>query len=151
MYNIKDFLEKQQYISSNEIKESGVQKAQVVMLKRQATANTEPMLYQVVDAVDRFKEEDWDRVVCVITNGAAWQFKGWKWASPTEVFRHVKGYYVKYTDEEKKDLASQSWNVEYLNIHRTKRHADKATVTEFWDGLDRYMSVAKPHLLPARS
>lgn len=32
--------------------------------------------------------DDRDRVCCVLVTGQQWQFKGWKWEKPVEVFTH---------------------------------------------------------------
>ena len=45
------------------------------------------------------KIEDWENVVAVFVQGESWQFKGWKWESPVELFSHVKGFWLKYEDE----------------------------------------------------
>ena len=47
--------------------------------------------YYVVDGVDalaKFGTDAWDRVVCVLTTGQAWQFKPYKWTEPKTLFHH---------------------------------------------------------------
>jgi parafibromin len=42
--------------------------------------------FLVLDAVDTLKDRDWDRVVAVFATGQEWQFKGWKWERPVDIF-----------------------------------------------------------------
>lgn len=49
--------------------------------------------YFVVDsaeALQKFGQDAWDRVVCVMTTGQAWQFKPYKWNDPKVLFHHGK-------------------------------------------------------------
>lgn len=36
-----------------------------------------PVQYQIIDKAPAEKHPDWERVVCVIVQGAKWQFKDW--------------------------------------------------------------------------
>ena len=62
------------------------------------------------------KQRDWDRVVAVFCNGQQWQFKGWKWEEPVEIFNNVKGFYLKYSDAAM-DKTVQEWNVSTLEVN----------------------------------
>ena len=47
--------------------------------------------YYVVDSVEalnKFGADAWDRVVCVLTTGQAWQFRPYKWSEPRILFHH---------------------------------------------------------------
>jgi parafibromin len=47
--------------------------------------------YYVVDGVEalqKFGQDAWDRVICVVTTGQAWQFKPYKWQDPKVLFRN---------------------------------------------------------------
>ena len=47
--------------------------------------------YFVVDSVEalsKFGNDAWDRVVAVLTTGQAWQFKPYKWSDPRTLFHH---------------------------------------------------------------
>ena len=47
--------------------------------------------YFVVDGVEalaKFGNDAWDRVVAVLTTGQAWQFKPYKWSDPRTLFHH---------------------------------------------------------------
>ncbi|KAG0026982.1 accessory factor associated with RNA polymerase II [Podila clonocystis] len=146
MYNIKQFLEEQTFVDSQELRDKGAAKPSNIKIERRQKPNeTQKTYYQVIDSTDHMKAEDWDRVVCVFTTGAEWQFKKWKWQKPIEVFTHVKGFYAKWADEIPKENI-KSWNVEILSLNRHRRHADRALVTEFWDSLQSWCLANKPHL-----
>lgn len=53
-------------------------------------ANGQVVPYHVVDSAANFRQNDWDRVVCVFVAGQQWQFKGWKWEKPLELFSNGK-------------------------------------------------------------
>ncbi len=56
------------------------------------------------------------RVVAVFTSGQAWQFKGWKYTNPTDLFANARGFYVKYDDEKVPDSV-KSWDVKVIIQH----------------------------------
>ncbi|KAG0255787.1 accessory factor associated with RNA polymerase II [Mortierella polycephala] len=146
MYNIKQFLEDQIYVDGQEIRNQGTAKpSRLVIERRQKPNETHRTPYHVIDSADHMRPEDWDRVVCVFTTGAEWQFKKWKWSKPVELFANVKGFYTKWADEQPKE-SIKSWNVDVLNLSRHRRHADRATVTDFWDRLHAWCLANKPHL-----
>ena len=92
--------------------------------------------------------------------GPTWQFKGWPGltsdGSPVDIFtkgmitpsikltllttKHdlpsVRGYHVKF-DELKLDPNISKWDVHVLQISKTRRHLDKASVLRFWETLDK--------------
>ncbi len=104
------------YVDSQEIRNQGGAKPSRLVIERRQKANeTHKTPYHVIDSADHLRPEDWDRVVCVFTTGAEWQFKKWKWQKPVELFAHVKGFYAKWADEQPKE-SIKSWNVEILSV-----------------------------------
>lgn len=102
------------YISNMQKKSEGCRKAQSFMITHEEDGHT--YTFKVVDTVARFRDKDWcvrfimsswtASVVCVtlcarfaggdsgrrsvvgvIVSGQSWQFKGWKWKFPLEVFK----------------------------------------------------------------
>ncbi|KAI7904557.1 RNA pol II accessory factor, Cdc73 family-domain-containing protein [Cokeromyces recurvatus] len=144
LYNIKQFLEEQKYVDSQVLREEGLKKPERVTVER-TKSNGQIVPYHIVDSVANFKQNDWDRVCCVFVAGQLWQFKGWKWEKPVDLFSHVKGFYPKWSSDKINAPASE-WAVAEMNIHRSKRHMDKATVSQFWDALDSYNATHKPYL-----
>ncbi|KAF9090233.1 accessory factor associated with RNA polymerase II [Mortierella sp. GBA35] len=142
MYNVKQLLEGQ----LAEVRSRNATKpARLVIERRQKANETQKTPYHVIDSTDNLRPEDWDRVVCVFTTGAEWQFKKWKWQKPVELFAQVKGFYAKWQDEQPKETI-KTWNVEVLSLNRHRRHADRAVVTEFWDKLQGWCLANKPFL-----
>ena len=121
---------------------------------------------------------DWDRVVAVIANGAAWQFKGWKmggdgkesssgndrrsWggsnndggsavmkdSSPVEIFSKCFGYFISF-EGAPIPADVKSWSVKKGVLSKDKRGLDSVVYAAFWNGLDEWMSVHKPEYLPS--
>ena len=84
MYNVKEFLQSGHFISVSDVKASGnVTKESSLFIERSKNKK-----YLVVDNPTRLGLEDWKRVVGVFVQGTTWQFKGWKWESPVEIFQN---------------------------------------------------------------
>lgn len=74
-----------------------------------------------------------DRIVAVFALGQEWQFKGWKWKQPVEIFNSGKfillilvcGFSLKFTDEPPKSTV-QSWKVEQLNVIFNIKNLDQS-------------------------
>ncbi|KAG0000038.1 accessory factor associated with RNA polymerase II [Modicella reniformis] len=139
MYNAKQFLEDQSFVDSLEIRNKGDPKPARLAVEHRKKQ------YHILDNADNLKPDDWDRVIAVFTAGAEWQFKRWKWSKPIELFAHVKGFHLKWADEQPKENIT-SWNVEVFSLNRHQRHGDRATVTELWDHLHGWCLKNKPHL-----
>lgn len=90
--------------------------------------------YFVVDSVEalsKFGTDAWDRVVCVMTTGQAWQFRPYKWNEPKTLFHHgissccslrkkanepvVKGIYVTWSNDPP-NTKIKDWNVTELKV-----------------------------------
>ncbi|KDQ18645.1 hypothetical protein BOTBODRAFT_104124 [Botryobasidium botryosum FD-172 SS1] len=166
MLNVRKFLEDSQFEASEEARarmaSEGIQKLEdmiPVYRKRsyfgpngQETAvsgQEKSMRYFVVDGIEalgKFGPDAWDRVVCVMTTGQAWQFKPYKWSDPRQLFHHVKGVYVTWTNSPANPNI-RDWNVTELKIDPNRRHVDKSVVASFWRELDGWMQMNKPWLV----
>ncbi|KAJ2745846.1 accessory factor associated with RNA polymerase II [Coemansia sp. BCRC 34301] len=146
MYNIKALLQDHQFIEGRAEMEKAGPKPREVIVEHTMSYSGQTLKFRIVDSVQDFTEADWESLVCVFTQGAAWQFKNWTWKTPEEVFHNCLGFYPKYQDERPKDTVN-SWAVSPLNIERSKRHMDRATVVGLWNSLEQYMARNKPDLL----
>ncbi|KAG8821457.1 accessory factor associated with RNA polymerase II [Serendipita sp. 400] len=99
-----------------------------------------------IEALSKFGADAWDRVICVLTTGQAWQFRAYKWSEPRELFHRVKGFYVSWANDAPNPKV-KDWNVTELKIDPNKRHLDKSTVAQFWKTLDSWIGTTKPNLL----
>lgn len=108
--------------------------------------NGKKIKFRVLDNGSKLRDSEWNRVAAVFAQGQSWQFKGWKWSNPVELFNNVFGIHVAMDDEEI-DASIQSWNCKVLKINKTKRHLDASSVNEFWVILEDYLRVNKPWLL----
>ncbi|KAG6378190.1 RNA pol II accessory factor, Cdc73 family-domain-containing protein [Boletus reticuloceps] len=67
------------------------------------------------DALQKFGADAWERVVCVMTTGQAWQFRPYKWNEPRTLFHHVKGVYFTWANDPPNSKI-KDWNVTELKV-----------------------------------
>lgn len=90
--------------------------------------------YDIIDnPTTRLKKDDWDRVVAVIAQGASWQFKGWRYSDPVELFSRAFGFYVGYEGAMVPEEL-QGWNVKLGKLSRDRRGLDNICLASFWNG-----------------
>ncbi|CAD6893178.1 unnamed protein product [Tilletia controversa] len=94
-------------------------------------------------------EDVWNRVVAVFTTGQLWQFKGYKYKEPRELFKHAMGVHVRYSNETLLPII-RDWNITQLQIEPSKRHTDKQLVGHFWRTLEAWIMRRKPYLMPVQ-
>eukprot|EP01084_Bolivina_argentea_P274370 467645_1 len=140
LFNIREFLIDGGYISSTRKKAEISSKPLEVKLT-QALPSGKLTQFAVVDNPRRLTDDEWNRVVCVVVQGAAWQFKEFKWKQPVNLFQHVLGIHLKYDDVELEPRVA-GWNVQVVQISKDKRHLDKAASLEFWRLLDKFVHTS---------
>ncbi|KAI5199591.1 CDC73-domain-containing protein [Aureobasidium subglaciale] len=108
---------------------------------------TRPLRFILVESPDNFKPDYWNRVVAVFTTGQAWQFKGYKWSQPAELFNHSLGVYVGWRNELIPDTI-KGWGRGVLNVGidayrdgqtAQQRWRDRETVEEIWSAIEASM------------
>jgi parafibromin len=104
-----------------------------------------PLRFILVDSTEQFKPDYWNRVVAVFTTGQAWQFKGYKWQSPQELFSHVLGVYVGWRGDQLPDTV-KGWGrgvvplgVEKWTGEQQRRWRDREVVEQFWGRVEEGM------------
>ncbi|GFZ50052.1 hypothetical protein JCM24511_07805 [Saitozyma sp. JCM 24511] len=145
MWNVKKFLEQgifepSEVARQNEAAQGNVRSEDMIpVLRKRSGPNGEvTSKYYVVDGVEalqKFGQDAWDRVICVVTTGQAWQFKPYKWQDPKVLFRNVKGIYFQWSNEPTNPVI-RDWNVTQMRVDRAKRHTDRQVVADFWRMLD---------------
>ncbi|PPQ91787.1 hypothetical protein CVT25_000432 [Psilocybe cyanescens] len=163
MHNVKRFLEDSVFESSQEARvkataEGNLKPDDLLAIYRKRTSidtsGKETVIkstYYVVDSVEalsKFGADAWDRVVCVMTTGQAWQFRPYKWNEPRQLFHNVKGIYVSWSNDPP-NTKIKDWNVTELKIDPHRRHVDKSVVAHFWKILDTWIQTNKPWLMKA--
>ncbi|KAJ8962059.1 hypothetical protein NQ314_005842 [Rhamnusium bicolor] len=143
MYNAKEILQELRFVTQEQKKAEGSKRDNEVLIQRQRNGQSVP--YRVVDNPAKLSPSDWDRVVAVWVMGPAWQFKGYPWDTPVEIFDKVAAFHLKY-DEMKIDPNVEKWAVTVIQLSRTKRHLDRAALMIFWERLDKHIMQFKPHL-----
>ncbi|RDX47422.1 CDC73-domain-containing protein [Lentinus brumalis] len=161
MHNVRRFLQDAVFESSQDARaraasEGNARPEDMIPIYRKRTTidssgrETEMQTrYFVVDSTEalaKFGPDAWDRVVCVMTTGQAWQFRPYKWTEPKTLFHHVKGIYFSWTNDPPNPKI-KDWNVTELKIDPNRRHVDKSVVAHFWRILDQWTSTYKPSLV----
>lgn len=121
--------------------------------------------YEIIDdPISKLhSKQDWERIVCVVAQGAEWQFKGWNIlqdtpkkfssssdynivAKPVQVFSNSFGFYFGFEGLPiPQDV--QGWNVKKGILSREKRGLDTMVATTFWKGLEDWLILHKPEYL----
>lgn len=100
LINAEEFLAQGKYVTRQDMMKRGnkLKRSTSITMKRNIASRLGGglMEYEIIDnPVTRLaKERDWDRVVAVIAQGAAWQFKGWKYNSPVDIFSKMFGFFI---------------------------------------------------------
>lgn len=95
----------------------------------------------LVDDPTNFRPDYWNRVVAVFTTGQTWQFKGYKWPQPAELFSHALGVYVGWQGEKVPDTV-RGWGRGVLSVQIEKgnqRWRDREVVEHIWSQLEARM------------
>ena len=146
LYNVKDFLERGTFVPSGSKRQSRRRKPPHVLVTHNHGGQGE-ITYRIVESATQLEERHWERVVAVFAHGPSWQFKGWKWRSPVEIFSHAQGFHLRYDDNKQVDANVKKWAVEILHVNQQYRHLDIVAVKHFWSVLERFMRLKKRALL----
>jgi len=145
--NATSFLQDGRYMSNTALKQKGIVKKPRLTIKAFPIANPtpgNPILYDVIDNPMILKPIEWRRVVCVFAFGPEWQFKGWKYSNPVELFNRTCGFFLHFADEKVHENIKK-WSVKPIAISRgeEKRHEDKKIIWEFWKALDHFVALKR--------
>ena len=77
LVNAADLLERNTYVTPAQKRQQGAKKEPVVKVSRTRGPRV-VQSFKLVDDPRRLSDSDWKKVVAVVAQGAAWQFKGWK-------------------------------------------------------------------------
>jgi len=146
------------FVNSLEARKSSTNKVTMIKRPEAATGTTVPhdgsrkgpckmpTEFELVENVKRLTHsEDWARVVAVFASGQEWQFKGWRWNTPVQVFSNTCGFHIYFNDNTVPPIV-RTWNVCRLPINKNKRHFDKPAMLDFWRHLDKWLLLNKPEL-----
>lgn len=132
--NIKQFLQDSQYINPRDLSAS---QTDLVTVEKKFDRLARPVRFMIVNNTRMFtKPEYWDRVVAVFTMGHTWQFNNYQWNTPQELFQHCKGYYFHFTGDAVPQHVQQ-WNVQKVELDKSKRFKDVEVARFFWNSLEK--------------
>lgn len=111
------------YVSSDEIKkvvfnisihrQKQPLKPQEVIITH--SINGRDIRFKFIDNPSRLSREDWHRVVCVMAGSQAWQFRGWRYSNPTDVFSRMLGVFIWFSELSIPPLVN-GWNVKVVTV-----------------------------------
>ncbi|XBW37073.1 hypothetical protein QEN19_002651 [Hanseniaspora menglaensis] len=144
MANIQEFLNKGQYISSNDLPEAENDILKISkkfdITKQNDTANVvvgKNIRFNVVNNTRMFvKPEYWERVVAIIVNGQEWQFDDYMWSNPEELFKHCNGVFFGINGETI-PKSIEKWNVGKYYLDKNKTYRNLETCNLFWEDVKR--------------
>ncbi|KIW55968.1 hypothetical protein PV05_04671 [Exophiala xenobiotica] len=157
MSNVKTFLDTGLYVPPDHPTLSTQTTANLLHITRTLhSLGEKPYRFILVDSPEQFKPDYWSRVVAVFTTGQVWQFRGYKWREPQELFGHVLGVYVgekglptppevKGWGSSVKTFAVERWDerAHGANVDQETRVArrwrDRETVEEVWRSIEGHM------------
>ena len=87
LYNAHLFLEKGVFKSTEEVRRTSPAKEAEIKLTHKFKSG-KSITFRVLDSPNALSGSDWDNVVAVFASGHIWQFKGWKWEEPVDIFNH---------------------------------------------------------------
>jgi parafibromin len=110
------------------------------------------MEYEIMDNPSTKLGKDaseWQRIVAVIALGASWQFADWpgQYKEPVHLFGRTYGFYIGM-EGDKLPADVEGWAVRKGMLNRDKRGLDSVCYATFWNGLDEWMAIHKPEMLP---
>ncbi|KAI9785447.1 MAG: accessory factor associated with RNA polymerase II [Candelina submexicana] len=149
MGNIKSFLDAGTYIPPDSSLAGSTSSANILHISRLLPSidPQRPLRFILVDTPEQFKPDYWARVVAVFTTGQIWQFKGYKWQSPPDLFKNALGIYVGWRGE---DIPStvKGWGrgVVSTQVDKWNSHAgmqgrwrDREVVEGLWGAIEESM------------
>uniref|UniRef100_A0A7S1G902 Cell division control protein 73 C-terminal domain-containing protein n=1 Tax=Bicosoecida sp. CB-2014 TaxID=1486930 RepID=A0A7S1G902_9STRA len=150
--NAQLFLQAGRYLTPNEAAAAGgvdtlPDNPHVTRVDRKDTRG-EPRKYYVVDdpVAAGLSDRDWDKVVGVVVHGPAWQFKGWRWTTPQEIFTKVPSFTLIMDNETVHPNINKWKGVTQLKLSRLNRHLDRAAATQLWAAVDEFLYTKRPGL-----
>ena len=155
MFNAAEFFENANYLTTAEAKKrkgSSV-KPKMVEVVRNIPKTDKSLTFEIIDSPMKLTVQDWERVVAVVVQGKAWQFKGWtrgnvKFENPVEIFAKTFGFYAGFEGDELPEDVKQ-WTVKQSKLNRDKRGLDSVTNAQFWQQLFEWLKVHRPEVIAA--
>ncbi|QLQ82452.1 hypothetical protein HG537_0H02140 [Torulaspora globosa] len=142
MANIQQFLRDSQYINPRDLPAPHLD---FLTVEKKLDRLSKPIKFIVVNNTRMFtKPEYWDRVVAVITMGHTWQFNHYQWNTPQELFQHCKGYFFHFAGDTVPQHVQQ-WNVQQVELDKSKRFKDIEVARFFWNSLEKELTARGFH------
>jgi parafibromin len=87
IFNVDGFLNKGLFKTTEEARKTSQAKYHDIKITH-AHKSGASITYRIIDNPQSLKDRDWDSVVAVFASGQSWQFKGWRWEQPVDIFNN---------------------------------------------------------------
>jgi parafibromin len=148
MSNIKKFLEEGIFVPADSALAPSTEASRLQVSRTLKSIDPgRQTRFHILESPDRFKPEDWARLVAVFTTGQSWQFKAYRWSSAPELFARVLGIYVGWNGEAVPETV-KGWgrsvkvvNVDKWNANKGEngRWRDREVVEAVWTSIEESM------------
>ena len=143
--NARQMIAENSYISLEDARAKGLERISDQTIERKIPGSLDVLKYKIIDNPMKLADEDWNSVVAVFATGQLWQFKGWKWSDPRQLFSNVLGVHLSLDDIAVDENILQ-WNCKVLKINRSKRHSDAIAMNQFWGLVDGFVKLHRPEI-----
>jgi len=158
LINAHEFLSNGKFVPRDVMIKQGRQRAPSTTFTRnvKTASGTSGLLeYEIMDNPKKLggDAKEWERIVAVVVLGQPWQFKDWvkPYNNPVTLFSVTYGFYIAMEGDQIPKDVEHGWAVKKARLNRDKRGLDSVTFASFWNGLDEFMAVHRPELLPQSS
>lgn len=134
MANVQSFLERGEFV--NTLKSPST--PNLLRITRKSNVIGSKVRFVVVDSVENFKPEYWNRVVAVFVTGQPWQLRQYKWNDAKSLFHNVLGFGLEFKNDPVPETLKQ-WNVKIETLERNERFRDREVVERVWERIETYM------------
>jgi hypothetical protein len=146
IYNAKEFFEEGRWVASSEKRASVKVMPDVVSLTRKSGITGNQVKYEIYHDAGGFTSEMWRRVVCVVVQGQAWQFKDWKIGTPQEIFERFYCCYLHF-DDEKPRANIATWGVKSFSVSKTRCHLTTSVYHTLWNNIEQRIVAHKSNAI----
>lgn len=104
--------------------------------------------YRLTDDPSKLSAAEWERVVAVFVTGQEWQISKWPapYNNPVHLCQQVLVLHMTITNELLPPNI-QAWACRVLRVDHFKEHINSKAQGEFWQYLDDFIRLRKPHLI----
>jgi hypothetical protein len=119
--------------------DDAIQKPELpIIIERRISGKT--LKFRITNDASKLTYGDWLSVVAMFTDGKAFQFKNWPFASDSDVLESICSFNLRFSEDY---FESKSKKIKSLILQKYAREYDAAVSREFWKTLENYMAYPR--------